>query len=125
MESTFSIHLVGDETGKVFSGEFKVRTVLTFRQQALADEIRRNILGSNPVGVAPGILNAAMVASQLAVRIVDAPAWWREYGEGGIDLADDNVIGEIFRLAVKAETDRKKAVQEEAKNAESALKKKK
>jgi hypothetical protein len=125
MESTFSIHIVGEETGKVYSGEFTVRTSLSFRQQALADEIRRNIIGGNPQFVAPGIANVAFMAGQLAVRVVDAPKWWEEVGEGGIDLQDGNVLQKIFEQAVKADSDRKTKIQEEADKAETSLKKKK
>ena len=118
METTqkFSVSLIGEDTAQPFNGDFVVKTVLTRRELFLADERRRIILGMVPAGVPASISGEAYMLGQLHVRIVSAPDWWNK-SEGGLDIADANVIGEVFRLALEKEEERKKALQENSKAA--------
>jgi hypothetical protein len=34
---------------------------------------------------------------QLFVRILEGPKWWKD-SDGGLDLEDENVIGELYRI---------------------------
>lgn len=121
----FDINVVGESTGNPYSGEFKVRTLLTMRQQASADEGRRMILGFNPEAAAEGIKNLAFTAGQLSVRIIDSPDWFKSSGLGGIDMADANVLIDLLNKCGEAEQERKNGILKDGKAAEEALKAKK
>jgi hypothetical protein len=92
-----SFNSVGQRTQNPYQGSFSIETVLSRRDNFAADERRRVIIGANPAGVAPSIMGEAYMLSQLFVRIVEAPKWWTE-SDNGMDLKDENVIGELFRL---------------------------
>jgi hypothetical protein len=121
METTaiFNVSLVGEESGQPFNGQFKVKTLLTRRDRLRADEIRRELIGGKPEGASPSAAADAMVLSQLAVRIIESPQWWKDAG-GGLDMADDNVLAEIFKIAIDEASKRAEALQKES---EEALKK--
>lgn len=121
----FEVNIIGENTGNPYSGEFKVRTLLTMRQQASADEGRRMILGFNPDAASDGIKNLAFTAGQLSVRIIDGPDWFKSSGLGGIDMADANVLIELLNKCGEAEQERKNAILKDGKSAEEALKAKK
>lgn len=122
--STFNINLIGDNTGKSYNGEFTVRTILSFRQRAAADEIRRSIIGGNPEFADQNVLAGALACGQLAVRIVKAPEWWASEGLGGQDLKDDNVLIELFKLTMNAERNRMEKITEQGEEAKKKLKSK-
>lgn len=114
--ATFTISSVGEVTGKPYSGSFKVKTITTQRDLFRIDEIRRQILGSNPNGAAPAIYQDAIIMAQLNIKIIEAPSWWTD-SEYGQDLEDSNIIGEIYSLLVKAENERRDQLQSEVKAA--------
>jgi hypothetical protein len=93
----FSVSIVGQRTGKPYNGKFTVKTVLSRRENFLADERRRLILGSNSAGAPPSLQGEAFMLGQLFVRLVEAPDWWKN-ADNGLDLEDENVIGEIYQL---------------------------
>ena len=99
METTkiFSINEVGQRSGRVYDGKFTVKTLLNRRENFIADERRRFIVGSNSQGVAPSLSGEAYILGQLSVRIVESPKWWTE-SDNGLDLPDENIIGTIFKL---------------------------
>ena len=118
----FDINAKGSESGNPYVGSFKVRTLLTRRQNAVADEVRRDIIGTNPAGVMARVAMDAFVCGQLSVRVVEAPDWFKNFGIGGIDCPDFNVLEDIFALAMKAENDRKVALGLVAKEAADKMK---
>lgn len=100
----FSISVDGDSTGEKWIGEFTVKTRLSHRDQMRRDQIRRELLGdARPDMASPRALNQAGIFSDLQVRIVDAPRWWLE-AANGIDLLDDNVVGEVYGKALEEES---------------------
>lgn len=117
---SFSINVVGDTTQEQWVGLFKVKTRLSHRDHLNRDRIRREMLGPNPQGVSPRADSIAEIFSQLSVRIVDAPSWWKDQG-GGMDLADDNVVAKVYDEAMKAEADLAKSLKEKADLAKKAL----
>jgi hypothetical protein len=120
----FNINMVGTESGNPYHGDFKVRTLLTRRQLALADEIRRDILGKNPEGASARVAADAFVAGQLSLRVIEAPEWFKNGGIGGIDLPDINVLEEVFAKAIEAEEERKSKLVTAGDKAADKLKKK-
>jgi hypothetical protein len=118
----FEVNIVGENSGNPYSGEFEVRTLITMRQQAAADESRRMILGFNPDQADGGIKNLAFTAGQLSVRVKEGPEWWSSAGLGGIDLPDANVLIDLLNLCGEAEQERKNKIIKESKSAESSIK---
>jgi hypothetical protein len=106
---TFSINVIGEESGNPFTGTFKVKTLLSRREHFAADERRRMIVGANPTTILPKLDTDAFMIAQLSVRVVEAPSWWKQ-SDSGLDLDDSNVIAEVFSLAIKAEVERKESI---------------
>jgi len=118
METTekFSVSIVGEKTGNVYAGDFTVKTVLTRRDEFIADSRRRELLGANPEGALPQLQVEAFMYGQLFVRIVQAPKFWSDAGNG-IDLADLNVISKVYETAKDKEEERIKKVKAQAEEA--------
>lgn len=121
-----TLDVVGQGTGERYTGIFEVRTSVTLKQQAAADEARRMILGFNPDAAADGIKNLAFVAGQLSVRLVGVPDWWKKYGLGGIDLPEDdsNVLEELFDKVIGIQSAAKEKIRKDANLAAERLKSK-
>lgn len=117
--ATFEINEIGTKTGNPYNGSFKVKTLLTRREEFTADELRRAIIGANPDAVPPSLSGEAFMHGQLQVRIIDCPKWWEDAGMG-LDLPDLNVVVAVFQQAIDAEKKREKEIQ---KASEEALKK--
>jgi hypothetical protein len=98
----FEVHAVGNITGKVWDGTFRAKSVLSFREQMLSDKMRREFTG--PDVQDPDIMAQAIILSELYYRLTDAPEWWRA-NSNGMDLADPNVLKEVFEAAKKVESD--------------------
>ena len=124
METTakFSVSATGESTGKSYAGDFVVKTVLTRRDIFVADERRRIIVGSNAEAVPPALNGEAFMLGQLLVRIVDAPDWWKT-SDGGMNIEDANIIGELFRLTLEREEERLVKLKESSKKALKELSK--
>ena len=120
---TFEINEIGSETGNPFNGTFKVKTLLSRREEFIADERRRSIVGTLANGVAPSLGGEAFMQGQLFVRIVEAPKWWED-SDSGLDLKDLNVIVAVFNAAMKAEKDRKDKVKDDSQKALKKMTKK-
>jgi hypothetical protein len=113
---TFSVNLVGSESGNPFTGSFTVKTLLSRRDHFKADEMRRLTLGGDSDHALPALQTEAFMYSQLLVRVTDSPKWWKD-SNGGIDLDDPNIMPEIFSLAIKAEKERKEKIVKAAQEA--------
>jgi len=120
METTekFSVNVIGEKTGTPYAGDFTVKTVLTRRDEFIADSRRRELLGPSPEGALPALQVEAFMFGQLFVRITAAPKWWSDAGNG-IDLPDLNVVSGVYESAKNKEDERVKKVKE---SAEEALK---
>jgi hypothetical protein len=122
--TTFTIHETGNVTGEKFDGAFVVKNRLSFRDQLRRDEIRRQILGESPNGTTPtpDANAAAVMLSETAVRIVDAPNFWTNANNGN-DLFDDSVLIAVYKGCLKAEDDRLAPLRKKAEEAKAALEK--
>lgn len=125
METTtsFMVNIIGEDTGRTYSGKFVVKTRITRRDHFIADERRRILLGANPAAASPAVQGEAFIFGQLAVRIVEAPKFWMD-SDNGLDLEDANVVGEIFKLVMDKEEEFQKSLKEKADEATKALSKK-
>ncbi len=121
--TSFSVNIIGDKTGKQWVGDFKVKTLLSHRDDFMRDMKRREFLGPiNPQLADAYTLNAAEAFGELSVRIVEAPAFWKESG-GGLDLIDNNVVREIYNQAMAAEKAVLDKVKAEAEKSKEELRK--
>jgi hypothetical protein len=100
----FTLQLDGETTGTPWFGKFKAKIRLSLRDQLNRDKIRRELLGS--MGGTPDdrALSIAIIISELTVRLVEAPPWWREQANG-LDLEDGNVVSKVYDEAMKVEAD--------------------
>lgn len=117
----FDIDVVGEGSGTTFLGKFRVKTRLSFREQLRIDQIRRELIGPDPAGnVGDDAAAYAVALSELAVRLVEVPGWWKE-SKNGLDLEDENVLFDVWkkvREIVKEEAAKRSGA---AKSAEDEL----
>lgn len=92
---SFSISEVGSETHKTWAGDFRVKVRLSWRDQLQQDQIRRELIGKDPEHASQDAIAMALIVSELQVRVIDGPEWWRDT-RGGLDFYDDNVILKIY-----------------------------
>lgn len=118
METTaqFSINETGTKSGRLFSGSFTVKTLLTRADQFAADQKRREILGPGGQEALEGLRLEAFMLGQLSVRIVKAPQFWEDTNQG-LNLEDFNIIQILFDKCIELEGQRSAALQQEAKQA--------
>jgi hypothetical protein len=109
---TFVFDVIGDSTAEKFSGNFEGKVRLSHRDQLNKDQLRRQIIGTNPEFATKDSHMRAEILGHLSVSLVDGPKWWKESG-GGLDLFDDNVLFDIYE----------KVTQEQSKAIEDAIKK--
>lgn len=115
-EGTFTIDLEGETTGERFTGKFKTKLKLSHRDSITKDNIKRDLLGRDPDKAGGRAQSLAFISSELTVRIIDSPIWFKE-SSFGLDLLDDSVLAEIYKKAIdleKAEFDRLHKKAEEA-----------
>lgn len=117
---TFSINVTGEETGKAYPGLFKTKVRLSHADQLRQDEMRRELLGKNAEYASPRALNQAEVFSYIWVHLTESPQWWGAH-RNGLDLEDDNVLGEIHDNIVKARAEYREKLKAEAEAARQEL----
>lgn len=118
--ASFDIKMFGDITGEQWVGLFKAKKRLSYRDQLRRDQVRRDLLGNHPEAASALALSQAEIFSELSVRLIQAPSWWTEKGNG-IDLEDDNVVIEVYQQAMKAESDALKELKEKGEAAKVKL----
>lgn len=118
--STFNITAVGQRTGRNYTGKFTVKAVLSRRENFLADERRRYILGANAAGAPASLQGEAFMLGQLFVRIVEGPVWWQQ-ADGGLEIEDENIIGELYKLTEEKVQERETELAASAKTALKTL----
>ena len=91
---SFKIHITGNKTKSTWTGEFTARKYLTHRQMLEKDRLYREFLGP----VSPDMSRQqgrADALATLAVSLVKFPPFWKD-SNNGLDLVDDNVLGELW-----------------------------
>ncbi len=116
-EVPFSLDEVGAISNESFKGDFKVKKALSFRESLQKDQIRRDLLGdTNGSPASYEAQEYATMLSELRVRLVDPPAWWKE-ANNGAELRDENVLLKVWSetvTIVNAFLESKKAAVESA-----------
>jgi len=115
-EHTFYFKDKGERTRRVFEGNFTVKALLT--QQEIVDVgmlLDQYSRGSKTLAQGAALLNRAF--AELDVRIVKAPAFWKDSGQGR-DLLDTNIVFGVYKAALDSEEAYDKKLEEAAKEAE-------
>jgi hypothetical protein len=117
----FSIHVVGEVSGKTWTGDFEVKSRLSKMDQCRADNFFRFYVGdSSPQFASLTVQGIAETLSQLRVRVVKSPAWWTEVGFGE-KVEDDLLLAEIYNKAMAAERDYLASLKKQVTSAEADL----
>lgn len=117
---TFSIHVIGSETGRTYTGEFTARKFLSHRLKLERDRRIRELLGE----VNPHVSMQQSLAAHLAdcqVSLVSGPPFW-ESSNFGLDLMDDNVLAEVQGHVYRIQKESIEAVRKKAAEAAGKLK---
>jgi hypothetical protein len=118
----FSIHLQGERTQKLWTGDFRAKKRLGHMDRIRKDGYRRELLGANPESASIEASNLAIILSELRVRLMETPEWWTNANNGAL-LEDEVVLLEIYNKAVKVETDAVDALKAEAEKVMGTVKK--
>jgi hypothetical protein len=110
---SFTINAIGETTGRSYSGKFTVKTVLTRADRFEADRRRRELLGPNGAEAMPDLQLESFYLGQLAVRIVEAPEWWKD-SSNGLNVEDANLIKELSELTFAKEQEAREELKKEA-----------
>lgn len=121
----FKIHVIGERTKKLWSGEFRAQRFLSHRQLLARDRLIREYLGdASPDTTAER--GRATALADCMVALTKVPNFWSEYGNG-MDLVDENVLIEVWNGLQKVQNDalqeasltdeEKKALKEDAEKA--------
>lgn len=110
--ASFSIHVVGDKTGQTYKADFVTTKILSHRQRLYTGELERQYLGpTNPQHADLYDKERAGFFATINGALRDpVPQFWREAGMG-LDLLDDNVVGEVLKGVLRAQSDAAEAVQ--------------
>ena len=124
-DAPFEIHVMGERTKKLWSGQFRCLRFLTHRQMLQRDRLIREFLaGDNAEQTAERYRATAL--ADCAVSITKAPQFWTDSGNG-LDLVDESSLVEVWKAIQKIQNDaakeneltdeEKKALTQDAKKA--------
>lgn len=117
----FDYHGVGDRTNTTYMGVFRVKTIVSPMDMIRADRLYRELIGSiNPHMASKETQNFAFALSQLKVRILEAPDFYKNNDLDGSHL-DSNVLIDIINKAIDAEEDYKKQIDNKLKEMQELL----
>lgn len=118
----FSIHVVGDKSGKTYKDTFTASKILSHRQRLFQGELERQYVGpTNPQFANKDDVDRARFFAMINSALVpQVPQFWRDSGMG-LDLLDDNVIGEVLAGVLKIQNDAAEAVQAKSEDAAKRL----
>lgn len=108
--------------GTTLRGTFKIKLRLSYRDVLRMDAIRRDLLGKNAELADLATSNIAAKFAKMWVHIVDAPAWWKDSGNG-LDLEDAAPISEVYDAIEKMEKEHYEELQAKTASAKEELKK--
>jgi hypothetical protein len=120
-----AVNVVGDVTGRAYSGNFTIKSVLSMRDEFTADLRRRQIIGPSPENTPPAatLQWRAYMYGQVTARATETPKFWSD-ADGGLELPDSNVVAAVYEEILKAEAEFKEAIAADSKKALEKLVKK-
>lgn len=117
-ESSFYFDHVGELTKRSYTGDFKVKCLLSIGDKRIL-EIEKSQLTvdlSNPTGNLSAI---GTVVANLRVRVLDGPDWFKQ-SIRSLDMLDEEVFFELYSKAIDAETEWIKSIKSKTKDKEIA-----
>jgi len=105
---SFEISIKGDTSGQILKGKFETVCVPSLGQRAQASVFETQMTGDLKTLDSDTALFHRMMA-QLSVRITAAPDWWIA-SNNGQELLDINVVFEVWKHCIAAETEWRKTV---------------
>jgi len=117
----FTIHLQGQYSGKLWTGEFRAKKRLSHLDRLRQDALRRELVGPNAGSATVQANNIAIILSELRVRLIESPEWWRNAQDGAL-LEDEDVLLDVYNKALKVEDDATEQLKAEAKKLVQPLK---
>lgn len=94
----------GDVTKQRFKGKFECSCVQTLGQKAESDLLQKKLNAGLEGALTEETKVFHLVVAQLSTRLTAAPQWWID-SDGGRNLLDTNVLYELYKQCVTAETD--------------------
>lgn len=99
---SFTIDVKGTTTEQSYSGLFKMKPILSHREKLRRDELKRQVLGSNPESATEDSVRTAVIFSKIWIHLTESPAWWRE-ANNGIDLLDEEPVLAVLDKIIELE----------------------
>lgn len=100
-ERSFNFNEIGDIYGNKYEGTFTVKCVLNmFDRRAL--EIEKSRLRLDINNPTPDLIALSTIISNLKVRILDAPEWWKQSKDGN-DIQEENIVVSLFDKVMEQE----------------------
>jgi len=93
-QKSFEISHVGETTGKKYEGTFTVKCVLNLAEKRKI-EIERSTISADLNNPTENLSAIAGVVSNLRVRVVDAPDWFKQ-SIATLDILDEEIFFHIF-----------------------------
>lgn len=119
--AVFTIDILGNLSKESYKGIFRVKCLLSPLEQIRADKQYREMLGNNHYLAVEHVRQQAYALSELEQRITVYPPFWENEEIGGGHIPDNNVILEIFELAIEAQEKFKEEKEKELKERQKLL----
>lgn len=103
-QATFEVAIKDDLTFETYIGTFRVKCFLSPIDMIKADRLYRELIGAvSPMMASNAVQSMTFAISQLSVRVLEAPDFFRLKSELPGGHLTDNVLSEILGLAIEAE----------------------
>lgn len=111
-QTTFEFDFTS-ELGKRYDGSFTVLCVLDMKTKHRLELEKTRMLGNsaNPTDELAGL---AIVLSNLRIRIIDGPNWWKQ-SDGGYNITEFDTLTSLYEKVLSAEAEWRLALKEKAK----------
>jgi hypothetical protein len=93
-QKSFEISHIGEVTGKKYEGTFTVKCVLNLADKRKV-EIERSSISADLNNPTENLSAIASVVSNLRVRVVESPDWFKQ-SISNLDILDEDVLIEVF-----------------------------
>jgi hypothetical protein len=100
-QRSFDIDLVGETTGFDYKGTFTVKCALSISEKHKL-ELERTRLSADYANPTAGLVGISIAMSNLSVRVIEGPAWWKNSNNGS-DVLDEEVIFTLYEECMKME----------------------
>jgi hypothetical protein len=114
-QKSFDINSVGETTGLEYKGAFTVKCALSISEKHKL-ELERTRLTADYANPTAGLAGIAIAMSNLSVRIVEGPAWWKNSNNGS-DILDEEIVFELYEKCREAEQAWKESLKKQGEEA--------